>query len=352
MPPATYEFHDKLLDAMTPYGCVLKNGFSNHAPMVVEALAAMAQGAHAPTWFEARKHTIQLRPVSKTEIDPDHWRDALGEPERFTDWVNFFVQQMSKRGWHATLARFAPHLAPGFLSAACHGIIRVGHAVRALQHKDTQARRRELAYALAAWCSDYQVLREQESPAVPYGPYNGNEILETLPLLDESARKNDGAITTAVMQLRSRGSFFTAIGQLQMGDIAASVHELAQTAAQVFLHNARTPLGAIVFTHGITSVAAASHVAAHLTPERQRALLFEGFQAIAALHCVYATRPFAQSNRQTQLTPEDLIAQAVSHGDDHVIKLTESCTRFYQLTGNPRLLLAAELGASLIPAHE
>lgn len=353
MPPASYAAHDPILDDMTAFGCELKNGFSNHTPMVAEALAAMGESTAASVWFNSRKTTIKLRPTSKQDITIDQWQQALGQGDRFTDWMNFFKAAINKRGWQATAARWVPQLQPGFLSAAGHGAIRTGHAVRALKHQDTIARRRELAYALASWACTYATLRPATNDQeIEYGNYNGQQVLNTLPLLDPTVRKNDGAITTAVAQLRSHGSFFNAVDQLQFGEIKTATAGMAQSAASVFLHNVRSPLGAIVFTHAITGVAAAHHMLPLLAHNMQRALLFAAFNTICALHAVYATTPLANQTKASKSSVDDLIQQAVNHGDDHVIKLTESCLLFHEMTGDSNFFAAAELAATLIPAYE
>ena len=153
-------------------------------------------------------------------------------------------------------------------------------------------------------------------------------------------------------QLQSHGSFFTALDQLQFGEINAATLAMAQSAANVFLHNARSPLGAIVFTHAITGVSAASHMLPLLAHEKQRQLLFAAFNAICALHAVYATKPLIIQQRTSKSSVHELVQQAVNHGDDHVIKLTDACIGFFDLTGHENFLTAADLGASLIPAYE
>ncbi|MEM7099420.1 MAG: questin oxidase family protein [Pseudomonadota bacterium] len=348
-----YQHHDDILLEMRPYGCNLKNGFSNHTPMVIEALAALNHGHLAHTWFTQRKSGIALRPVSSDPITEENLRNALGQSDRFTDWMNYFSEQIDKRGWHATAARWVPTLGPGFLTAACHGVIRVGHAVRALRVKDTGARRQELAYALASWCTDYKELENKHTPAeFPLGPYNGQDLMQRLTLLDEDYRKNDGAITTAVGQLASHGIFLAQVQKLTFAQVNDTILAIAKTSADVFLHNARSTLGAIVFTHAITCVAAVRNIAPCLSEEHQRILIYEAFFAIAALHTVYATSPLKSSPKSSDRTPDEIVSHAVNHGDDHVIKLTEACINFYKYTQDDRFLVAADLGANLIPSAD
>ncbi len=342
-----YTYHDELLSRMSGYGCTLKNGFSNHVPMVVEALAAMDEETHASDWFERSKNTISPRPKRVAPIT--RWVDALGERHRFSDWASFFEQSMEDAGWEATLNSWLPRLTKGFMSAANHGVIRVGHATRALQNEDTPPRRAELAAALAAWCSSYAELPDRPTSTAPTdGEFNGSEILSDLALLDGSLRRNDGAITTAVGQLAQHPDFYQQVSRLQLGNAHETLPEAAALAAEVFLQNATTPLGFIVFTHGITGLAATHHLLAYLTGEEQRQLVFEAFVAVATLHVVYASAPFNRVAITTETSLDDLKRQAVRNGDDHVIKLTEACLFFYGLSQEPVFLAPPERAIVLL----
>jgi hypothetical protein len=48
------------------------------------------------------------------------------------------------------------------------------------------------------------------------------------------------------------------------------------------------------------------------------------------------------------LTPADLMARAAEHGDEHVIKLTDTALDAYARTADPALLAAATHCAELI----
>jgi hypothetical protein len=48
------------------------------------------------------------------------------------------------------------------------------------------------------------------------------------------------------------------------------------------------------------------------------------------------------------LTPADLMARAAEHGDEHVIKLTDTALDAYARTADPALLAAATHCAGLI----
>ena len=124
---------------------------------------------------------------------------------------------------------------------------------------------------------------------------------------------------------------------------------IAKIAAAVFLNNANTPLGAIVFTHGITGTAACLHLNPLLSEDEQRNLAAYAFQAIVALHAVYADQPVGVPTLAGVPSETASRDEAIEHGDDHAIKLTEACLVFYRLTNDPVFLSAAARGRNLIP---
>ena len=343
----SYTNHDELLDRMKPYGCVLKSYLSNHTPMVVEALAAMDAADEAIEWFDKNEDSILPKPPSQAPIQAEQWREHLADHSRFSDWVDFFNAEISEDGWRLCTQRWVARLSEGFISAACHGVIRVGHAVRALTVAETEARLRELSYALASWCVSYMTVAGVEPQK---GPFNGESLIRNLPLLDSSLRENDGSITRAIEQLHHAPRILSTCNELSIDHPKQDLLAIAKVAASVFLNNAKTPLGAIVFTHGITGTAASLHLTPLLTEDEQRTIAAYTFQAILALHAVYAEKPLEDYQPGKVPTPEASRDAAISHGDDHAIKLTEACLLFYRLTDDEIFLAAADLGRDLIPA--
>src|SRR5579862_8563029 len=153
---------DQALDLIAPYGPTLKNGNSNHAPMVVEALCALGHPEAVMPWLARYRERMELRPPPSAPIGRQEWPAMLGRRERFSDWALFFQRELDEEPWPVVLDRWVERLASGFCAAATHGVIRVGHAVRALGAAETASRRRELADALASWASTWQRLPATE----------------------------------------------------------------------------------------------------------------------------------------------------------------------------------------------
>src|ERR1700722_11044304 len=150
-----YSALDETLEAMAPMGPDLSNGFSNHAPMAIEAMCAMERGGAVMPWFERYRHSLAPRRARVARLTDDNWRVALGDQRRTEDWFEFFRNELEEHAWQSVLDIWAERLAPGLMAAATHGVIRTGHATRAMALEETPARRRELADGLAYWAAEY-----------------------------------------------------------------------------------------------------------------------------------------------------------------------------------------------------
>ena len=82
------------------------------------------------------------------------------------------------------VGEWTPRLLPGAVGAATHGLIRTGHALRALGAADTPPRRLEVANGLAFWASSYQ---ELPGPPLLIGHEGVADALADLPYLPEDA---------------------------------------------------------------------------------------------------------------------------------------------------------------------
>ena len=342
MTSSDYSLLDPALDPLRHTSAQLRNGFVNHAPMAAEALVAMGQGEAAGPWVAAHMADTQPSHDEAPEGKLGNWREALGDFSRDAAWRAFFTSEVMGGEWQPVLEQWSERLAPGLFAAATHGLIRVGHAVRALCHGDTLLRRRELAEGLALWASSYQTLPTDFRSSGPVEM--PGRALDRVPLIPSTQRRNEGAITTAVEPLKSVPSFAPVIGYIDLEtDPAGLAHEIAVAAAQVFLDQAHTPLTAIVYTHSITAVAAILNIAPHVSGHALRLLLAYGWQATCALYAAYSLARAPGPGLLEVETVIEIATRAVAHGDDHVIKLSEACIRFYEATGDERFLM--------VPAH-
>ena len=125
-------------------------GFIDHTTMAAEALVALGQGHRLEAWASrARVRPLKASP-SGIAIEPD-WLGAIGQRQFLADWIAYFDRELSERPVGAVLATWVPRFAHDPGAFLFHGLIRVGHATRALAYRDTAQRRSELARGLALW---------------------------------------------------------------------------------------------------------------------------------------------------------------------------------------------------------
>lgn len=327
-----YEVLDAALDRLAPYGIALGNGNFNHAPMVAEALCALGRPDEVLPWIERYRPRLLPRADEGEPIDPVQWRGELGRRERFSAWSGFFAAALEAADWPEVLDCWAARLAPGLSGAATHGVIRVGHAARALAAAETAPRRRELADALASWAASYAELPSIDggggNPSLRLPPH---EALAAVPVVPPE-RRQPGNIASALARLAELPEFASVIDRVDLdGDIAERLAELTDLFARAYLANARSIPTVIAFIHGVTSLAALDNIAPHLRAPAAatlRQLVRYGWQAGCALYACYGgALPYLRELEPGIDGFDALVDRAVANGDEHAIKFAEACRR-------------------------
>jgi len=338
---------DDALEALAPYGIELKNGNSNHAPMVAEALCALGRPEAVMPWLDRYRERMLPRPAAVDRIRRDDWRSSLGRRDRFAEWSAFFGEELQEMPWRQALDRWVGRLAPGFAAAATHGVIRVGHAARSLSISETTPRLRELADALASWAATYQ-----ELPAGHHavsGTLTPREAITRVAVIPPDRRRSLGNITASLAMLDDFDEFAPAIGLLDTGgEIAPLLSELTEVFARVYLANTHSILTAIVFIHGVTSHAALGNIAPHVSDATAHAALPYAWQTGCGLYaCFGGGTAMAEDVGRCEKDDETLIDLAIANGDEHVIKFTEACLRRNTVSPSPAYRAAVDhvLGA-------
>jgi len=341
MGQSLYTTLDDALDTISPYGIELKNGNSNHAQMVAEALCAMGRPDAVMPWITRYRERMSPRPSPSDRIRRDAWRAALGRRERFADWSAFFRDELEEAPWHVVLERWVGSLVSGFCAAATHGVIRVGHAVRGLSAGETPQRMRELADALAGWAATWQELPAGDPSA--NGTMRPRHAIARVPIVPPDKRLA-GNIVAALGALDGLAEFAPAIGLLDTsGEIRTLVAEQTDVFARVYLTNARTIPTVIAFIHGVTSHAALGNIAPHISDASARSALRYAWQTGCALYACYGSgTAMADDLEPSDATGEGLIDRAIVNGDEHVIKFTEACLSRYALAPSPVYFAAAD----------
>jgi len=344
---SSYETLDEALDSMASVGPELANGFTNHAPMVVEALCSLRRGDAVMKWLAGYRRQFMFCPAPHQRITDRSWRGALGRLDRFPDWQAFLKTQLQEMSWTEALDRWTMRLATGFSAAAMHGPIRVGHAARALAAAETPSRLHELASALAYWAAAYQTLPwDMSSNAITARP---GEAVRKVPVIPDRERRLWDSISSALTSLDNFQPFATAIGLADLsGDSGATLSELAETFAGIYLENAHDVLTSVIFIHGVTSFAAVRNMASHVGNESRRLLLRYAWQSACALLAVFGVRHRpVHAAGMARVSSESLIEAAISTGDEHSIKFIEVCIREDALQASPLFRLAASRATRL-----
>jgi hypothetical protein len=130
--------------------------------MAAEAMARHGHADQVHRWLDVYMRRLEEFPRGSGPIGSG-WQDALGDPRRIADWTAYFRREVTGQPWRQALETWWPRLLPGVVAAATHGVIRVGHAVRALvQDGEDADHLTELAHGLAYWAARWQPL-----PGVP-----------------------------------------------------------------------------------------------------------------------------------------------------------------------------------------
>jgi hypothetical protein len=337
MTTSSYEPLDDALDRLAPYGPELTNGNFNHAPMVAEALCALGRPQAVSPWLERYRPRLVPRAAAAAgaPIDAENWRGQLGRRDRFPAWSEFFAAALDAGKWPDVLDRWAGRLAPGIAAAATHGVIRVGHAVRALRVAgETPPRRRELADALASWAASYA-----ELPAAAAAGSRGLPLREAIVRVAvvPPERRRAGNIVAALARLAEFPEFAPAIGLAALdGDIDGRLVDLTELFARVYLANVRDIPTAIAFIHGVTSLAAIGNIAPSIREATARSLLRYGWQAGCGLYaCFGGDTVYATAVEPPDQGVAGLADRAIANGDEHVIKFAEACLSRHVLAPSP-----------------
>jgi questin oxidase-like protein len=349
MPTASYAVMDDALDLLSAYGPDLANGLTSHAPMAAEALCALGRRDAVIPWLERYRRGMLPRPTVRERIAGNDWRAALAQPDRFADWAAFFAEELRGASWGAVLNRWAARLAPGICASAAHGVIRVGHAARSLSQAETPLRLRELADALAYWAANYQELptrRGTTDAGVPAG-----EAITKVAVVPPERRVFSGTIVSSLEALSDFPAFAPVIALLDVsGETPDRVADLAQVFARVYLANTHDILTAIVFIHGVTSVAALGSLLPHLDDATAREALRYTWQAGCGLYAAFGSHPAPTERIEPPRESADtLIDMAIAHGDEHAIKFTEACLRYDALDPSPAFVAAARNALDMLP---
>jgi hypothetical protein len=337
---------DEAYERLHHTGPEFKGWLSNHGPMAVDALLRMGQGHQVRSWISQYESRLEGPPEARWEIAEEQWREFLGDASRLGDWCALFAELVHTEPLESLLARWWPRLLPGAIASATHGLIRTGHAVRALREQVTAPRLNELAQALGYWAARWQPIPGQQRPD---GFRQVGPALDALPSINI-----DGGARTRIAQLAQIPSWPAALRALQRPTESAQVPvaldvlvDAAVTRYEIWGHS-----NPIMLVHAATAPRAAALVLPALPQELWLDTYDTAWAVAAAISSAY--RSASPKKLHTRIEPivpssEEIADLAATLGDEHAIKFAE-VARESHLRGNNAALSAASCAIELI-AH-
>ena len=326
---------------------------SNHGPMAAEAMVRRGQADRVHRWLDGYMTRLEEFPRGSGPIGSS-WQDALGDPRRIADWTAYFEREVTEQPWTQVLETWWLRLLPGVAAAATHGVIRVGHAVRALREDGEDADHlAELAHGLAYWAARWQPV--PSTPAAGPSPVTpragaGQTAGTTASALAAVPRIADqsGGIRDRLGRLAALPGWAAAVAAPQIPASAeaaqpwlASLVDAAATRYLWYGHGA-----CVMLVHSATAPNAILRTLPALDQQLWAPSAAAAWAAAAALTAIYA--PAAPAEQAALPDPpsgpqaaEETFARAVEHGDEHVIKFADTAADVYARTGNPGALAAA-----------
>ncbi|MFJ9851209.1 questin oxidase family protein [Streptomyces sp. NPDC101150] len=338
---------DEALERLHTTGPEFRGFLSNHGPMAVEALVRHGQAGTVHRWLDGYAAKLEDVPSPQSPLDDTNWQEALGDPRRVTDWTTYLARQVGERPWREVLAEWWPRLLPGIAGAATHPVIRVGHAVRVLLEEGEQAPRvAELAHAIGYWAARHTPLPVTVRPG---GTASPADALAALPrIADQRVVPLDG-----LAQLPGTDGWLAAAEAVRAPQEAEAARDQLAALVRAATHRY---LGyghgdAVLLVHAATAPNAVLRTLPALPRDLWAPSLHAAWAASAALTSLYSPAEPLPPLPAGSLTPEEVFARATTHGDEHVIKLTDTALDVASWTpsGDDRALSAALRALELIP---
>jgi hypothetical protein len=319
-----------------------ENRLTNHGPMAVEVLVRRGHADAVPRWVDAYLPRLGELPAAGDPITDATWRDALGDGRRIGDWTAYLTQQAGQRPWRELLGTWWPRLLPGIVAGATHGVIRVGHAVTALLAGDESPQAvTELAHGLAFWAARSLAVPGAAEPA---GALEPGAALDAVPRVP----RQDGGVGARLGQLPGLPGWPASTAALRPvagpDEARARLADLVDaTTARYLTHGHASP---VLLVHTATAPNAVLRTLSALPRELWAPSLSAVWAACAAITSAYApVRPAPRDALPAAPTgpdaAEQVLARAVAHGDEHVVKFADTAVDAYARGGDPDALAAA-----------
>ncbi len=329
------------------------HGLTNHGPMAVEVMVRRNLAVDVHRWLDRYVGRLtDLLAQTDEPITETTWAQALGAGRsRVGDWTAYFNRELAAQPWRTVLATWWPRLLPGIVAGSTHGVIRVSHAVRTLLAGESTAPAiAELAHGLAFWAARYRPLPGVRRPS---GRLTAATALDAVPRLPDQS----GMIAHRLTRLGGLPGWPAAVGALNApntpDDVPDALSELTYAATVRYLRYG--PASPVLLVHTATAPNAVRHTLPALPPALWQDSLTFAWSAAAAIVATYApATPAAEPPDAPTATGigsdpvSDALDRAARHGDEHVLKFTDTAVEVYERTEDPEVIAAAHRVGELI----
>ncbi len=361
MTSAAAETLDEAYERLQSTGPEFDGWLSNHGPMAAEAMVRHGHSDQVSSWLDGYMRRLDEFPRGMGAIGPD-WLDALGDPRRIADWTALFGRELDEQPWREVLNVWWPRLLPGVVAAATHGVIRVGHAVRALlTDGDNDVRIAELAQGLGYWAARWQTIpagHRGASAAAAAGRAHALPPIEALAAVPRIAGQS-GGIVDRLGRLGGLPGWPAALAGFGVPtapvEVRTRLADLVDAATRRYLFYGHG--NGVMLVHSATAPNAVLRTLPALDAALWAPSLAAAWAASSALTAVYAPAepgpraqlpepPAGQDSREQ--TVRDTFTRAVEHGDEHVIKFADTAVDVFARTGDANAIAAALRAMDLI----
>lgn len=336
------EVLDEVYSELKDRGPEFAGWLSNHGPMAADAMIRMGWGERALPWTQRYRERLEAAPGARWPFEEGEWREFLGDPSRLGDWLEFFRRLLADEPWQDVLVRWWARLLPGAVASATHGMIRTGHAVRAVSERETDARVAELGQALGYWAARW---REAPRHSAPRGTTSFGVAMGQL----APAGVLGGFRTrlAALEQLPRWGrTVERAAGAVGAEGVEETLRTIVDEAVRRYL--AWAPANPVMLVHAATAPRAAALALPALPTPLWEPTLTHAWGASAAVIAAYRPAGRGIIGHRGELEPQEVAERAVANGDEHVLKFVEVAIEAHE-RGVSEALPAALRAVELIP---
>lgn len=312
---------DEALQRLHAWGPERLGRLTNHAPMAVEALAARGRSDAVHRWLDVYAPKLEEYPNAVGTITGDTWREAVGDPRRAADWIAYFGREIGERPWRDVLATWWPRLLPGMYGGSTHPVIRVGHAVRTLLASDgpggaTGPRLTELAHGLGYWAARHHPVTGVE--LLPH--QQGGTAAAALDAVEPIADRDGGGFPARLGRVAGLPAWAADVSEPD--EAHRGLTELVRAATHRYAthgHGEETML-----VHASTAPNAVLRALPALPRTLWAPSLHAAWTASAAVTSMYAPDAPVAYTAPGTFSPDEVFERALAHGDEHVIKFTDT----------------------------